>query len=209
MSQLIDEILSSRIVPVVVVRDAARAAGLADALVAGNLPVAEVTLRTAAAPEAIATMAKNSDLLVGAGTVLTATQVDLAVDAGARFLVSPGYSAEVVARAAERGVPVVPGTVTPTEVITAMAAGLELLKFFPASNYGGAGTLKAFSSVFSQVRFIPTGGVSASNLGDYLSLPNVPAVGGSWMVPPDVVDAGDFATIERLSAEAVAAAAAL
>lgn len=209
MSDLLDEVLARRIVPVVVVRDAARAAGLADALVAGDLPVAEVTLRTAAAPEAIATMAANPGLIVGAGTVLTPEQVDLAVDAGARFLVSPGYSAATVARAAERGVPIVPGTVTPSEVIAALAAGLTTLKFFPASNYGGAGTLKDFSSVFAGVRFVPTGGVSAGNLGDYLSLPNVPAVGGSWMVPADAIDAGDFTTVERLSAEAVAAAAAL
>lgn len=206
---LIEEILSRRIVPVVVVNDAARAGGLGDALVAGNLPVAEVTLRTPAAPEAIATMAKNPDLLVGAGTVLTPDQVDLAVDAGAKFLVSPGYSAATVARAAERGVPIVPGTVTPSEVMTAIAGGLKLLKFFPASNYGGAGTLKAFSSVFAGINFVPTGGVSAGNLGDYLSLPNVPAVGGSWMVPAKTVDAGDFATIEQLCTEAVAAAAAL
>ena len=209
MSDLLDEVLARRIVPVVVVRDAARAAGLADALVAGDLPVAEVTLRTAAAPEAIATMAANPGLIVGAGTVLTPEQVDLAVDAGARFLVSPGYSAATVARAAERGVPIVPGTVTPSEVIAALAAGLTTLKFFPASNYGGAGTLKAFSSVFAGVRFVPTGGVSAGNLGDYLSLPTVAAVGGSWMVPADAIDAGDFTTVERLSAEAVAAAAAL
>ncbi|MFT3861178.1 bifunctional 4-hydroxy-2-oxoglutarate aldolase/2-dehydro-3-deoxy-phosphogluconate aldolase [Micropruina sp.] len=206
---LIDEILAHRIVPVVIVNDAERAVGLGEALQAGSLPVAEVTLRTPAALEAIAVMAQNRDLLVGAGTVLTPAQVDLAVAAGARFLVSPGFSAATVARAVERGVPIVPGAVTPSEVMTAMAAGLELLKFFPASNYGGTGTLKAFSSVFANVRFIPTGGVSASNLGDYLSMPNVPAVGGSWMVPVDLVDAGDFASIERLSAEAVAVAAAV
>ncbi len=209
MSDLLEQVLARRIVPVVVVRDAARAAGLGEALVAGDLPVAEVTLRTAAAAEAIATMAKNPDLLVGAGTVLTPDQVDLAVDAGARFLVSPGFNAATVARAGERGVPIVPGTVTPSEVMAALAAGLTTLKFFPASNYGGAGTLKAFSSVFGGVRFVPTGGVSAGNLGDYLALPNVPAVGGSWMVPADAIDAGDFAAVQRLSAEAVASAAAL
>lgn len=209
MSELLDDVLSRRIVPVVVVRDAARAAGLAEALVAGDLPIAEVTLRTEAAPEAIATMAKNRELLVGAGTVLTPDQVDLAVDAGARFLVSPGLSAAAVARANERGVPIVPGTVTPSEVMAALAAGLTTLKFFPASNYGGVGTLKAFASVFGGIQFVPTGGVSASNLGDYLALPNVPAVGGSWMVPADTIDAGDFATIQQLSAEAVATAAAL
>ena len=209
MSDLLEEILARRIVPVVVVRDAARAAGLGEALVAGNLPVAEVTLRTAAAPEAIATMARNTDLLVGAGTVLTPGQVDLAVDAGARFLVSPGYNPATVARAAQRGVPIVPGTVTPSEVMAALAAGVTTLKFFPAANYGGAGTLKAFASVFAGARFVPTGGVSAANMGDYLALPNVPAVGGSWMVPADAVDAGDFGEVQRLSAAAVAAAAAL
>jgi len=203
---LLDEVLARRIVPVVVVRDSARAAGLADALVAADLPIAEVTLRTPAAPETIAMMAKKSGLLVGAGTVLNAAQVDLAVDAGARFLVSPGYSADVVSRAAERGIAVIPGTVTPTEVITALAAGLRLLKFFPAGNYGGTGTLKAFASVFAEARFVPTGGVSPANLSQYLSLPNVPAVGGSWMVPADLVDAGDFAAIEQLSVDAVAAA---
>ena len=207
MSDLLDDVLVRCIVPVVVIRDAARAAELAEALVAGDLPVAEVTLRTPAAPDAIATMAKNSELLVGAGTVLTPEQVDLAVDAGARFLVSPGFSAATVARAKERGVPMVPGTVTPSEVIAALEAGLTTLKFFPAANYGGADTVKAFASVFAGVRFVPTGGVSAANLGDYLALPNVPAVGGSWMVRAEVVDAGDFATVERLSAEAVAAAA--
>lgn len=209
MSDILDQVLARRIVPVVVVRDAARAAGLGEALVAADLPVAEVTLRTAAAAEAIATMAKNPELLVGAGTVLTPDQVDLAVDAGARFLVSPGFSAASVARAGERGVPIVPGTVTPSEVMAALAAGLTTLKFFPASNYGGAGTLQAFASVFGGVRFVPTGGVSAGNLGDYLALPNVPAVGGSWMVPADAIDAGDFAAVQRLSAEAVASAAAL
>lgn len=193
----------------VVVNDATRATGLAEALVAGSLPVAEVTLRTPAAADAIAAMAKHPNLLVGAGTVLTPAQVDLAVDAGARFLVSPGLSVATVARAAERGVPIVPGTVTPSEVMAALSAGLNLLKFFPAANYGGAGTVKAFESVFGRVRFVPTGGVSASNLGDYLSLPNVPAVGGAWMVPPAAIDAGDFATVQQLSAEAVAAAAAL
>lgn len=209
MSDLLNEVLARRIVPVVVVRDAARAAGLAEALVAGDLPVAEVTLRTPAAADAIAAMADNPAVLVGAGTVLTPAQVDLAVDAGARFLVSPGFSPATVARASERGVPIVPGTVTPSEVLAALAAGLTTLKFFPASNYGGAGTLKAFASVFAGVRFVPTGGVSAGNLGDYLSLSNVPAVGGSWMVPADTVEAGDFATVQRLSAEAVAAAAAV
>lgn len=209
MSDCLSETFARRIVPVVVVRDASRAEGLGEALVAGDLPVAEVTLRTPAAPAAIAAMARNPRLLVGAGTVLSAQQVDLAIDAGARFLVSPGFSPDVVARAKQRGVPIVPGTVTPTEVLAALDAGLTTLKFFPAANYGGAGTLQSFAAVFSDARFVPTGGVSIGNLADYLSLPNVPAVGGSWMVPADTVDAGDFAEIQRLCAEAVAAAAAI
>jgi 2-dehydro-3-deoxyphosphogluconate aldolase/(4S)-4-hydroxy-2-oxoglutarate aldolase len=177
------ELGSNRIVPVVVIERADRAVGLGEALVAGGIPVAEVTLRTAAGIDAIAAMAGNPDLLVGAGTVLTADQVDRAVDAGARFIVSPGFSPRVVERALERGVDVVPGTVTPTEIMAALDMGLTTLKFFPANVYGGAPALKALGAPFGGVRFIPTGGVSAANIGEFLALENVAAVGGSWMVP--------------------------
>jgi len=201
------EILSGRLVPVVVLADADRAEGLADALVAGGLGVAEVTFRTAAAPEAIRRMAKHPDLVVGAGTVVRADQVDQAADAGARFVVSPGLSPTVVARARKRGLDVLPGAVTPSEVIAALDLGIDTMKFFPAAQYGGVATLQALASPFPGVRFVPTGGVSLANLGDYLSLPTVPAVGGSWMVRPDLVDAGDFAAVTELTAQAVRAAA--
>jgi len=196
-----------RLVPVVVLAEAHRAEGLADALVAGGLHVAEVTFRTPAAAEAIRRMAKHPDLVVGAGTVVRAEQVDQAVDAGARFIVSPGLSRTVVARARECGVDVLPGVVTPSEVIAALDLGIDTVKFFPAAQYGGVGTLKALASPFPNVRFVPTGGVSPANLTDYLSLPTVPAVGGSWMVRPDLVDAGDFAAVTELTAQAVQAAA--
>jgi 2-dehydro-3-deoxyphosphogluconate aldolase / (4S)-4-hydroxy-2-oxoglutarate aldolase len=201
------ESLGQRVVPVVVLDDADRAEGLADALVAGGLHVAEVTFRTAAATEAIRRMAKHPELVVGAGTVVRAEQVDQAVDAGARFVVSPGLSPAVAARARERGIDVLPGVVTPSEVITALDLGLSTLKFFPAAQYGGVATLKALASPFPDVRFIPTGGVSLANLSDYLALPTVPAVGGSWMVPRDLMAAGDFAAITELTTQTVRAAA--
>lgn len=196
-----------RVIPVVVLKDAARAAGLGDALVAGGLPVAEVTFRTTAAAEAIRIMSDNEGLLVGAGTVVTAAQVDQAVAAGAKFIVSPGLSRPVVERARQHGVPVLPGAVTPSEIMAALELGLTTLKFFPAKVYGGISALKAFSAPFAQVGFVPTGGVGADNLADYLSLRNVTAVGGSWMVPARAVDAGDFGLVRERCAEAAAIAA--
>ena len=196
-----------RIVPVVVINDDATALPLADALIAGDLPVAEVTLRTPAALASIAAMATREDLLVGAGTVLNVAQANAAMDAGARFLVSPGLSRDVVVAARERGVPVIPGAVTPTEIMAALDLGLGLLKFFPASVYGGAAALTALGSVFRGVSFVPTGGVSVSNLADYLAVPSVAAVGGSWMVPTSAIASGDFDTITHLCATAVAQAA--
>lgn len=203
------ELTQPRIVPVVVLNDASRAPALADALVAGNLPVAEVTLRTPAGLDSIRAIAGRDDILVGAGTVTTPEQVDAVVAAGARFVVSPGFSHAVVDRALEAGVPVIPGCVTPSEIMAALEAGLSTVKFFPASVYGGAKAIKALAAPFVGLSFVPTGGVSASNLAEYLSLPCVPAVGGSWMVPADRVDAGDFEAITELSAAAVQAAAAI
>jgi len=202
------DVTESPVIPVVVINRASRAQSLGEALIAGGIRVAEVTFRTDAAAEAIRRMSASSSLLVGAGTVLTAAQVDEAVDAGARFIVSPGFSADVVHRAQHHGLPVYPGAVTPTEIMAALELGLTALKFFPAHLYGGPAALTALGAPFPQVRFIPTGGVTTSNLGEYLSLPNVVAVGGSWMVPAAAIDAGDTATIRRLSAEAVASAAA-
>lgn len=203
---MLTDVLRHRIVPVVVCTDPARAAGLAEALVLGGLPVAEVTLRTPAALEAIRAMAAHGGVLVGAGTVRTAAQVDQAADAGAAFVVSPGLDAGVVHRAGERGLDVLPGCVTPTEIMAALALGVSTVKFFPAATYGGPAALRALSGPFGEVRFVPTGGVGPANLAEYLAVPAVAAVGGSWMVPATAVDAGDVDRIAALTAEAVTAA---
>lgn len=206
---VLDTLATHRIVPVVVLDNAADAAPLAEALVAGGLPVAEVTFRTAAAEESIRTMAARGDMIVGAGTVLTPTQVDLAAEAGATYIVSPGTSVAVVRRAQERGLAVLPGAVTPTEIQAALELGLDTVKFFPAGTFGGPAALRALSAPFGGVKFVPTGGVGLSNLAEYLAVPAVAAVGGSWMVPVASVRAGDFATVRQLTTEAVALAASL
>ncbi|MET7134339.1 bifunctional 4-hydroxy-2-oxoglutarate aldolase/2-dehydro-3-deoxy-phosphogluconate aldolase [Cellulosimicrobium sp. MI9406] len=204
----LEGIARARVVPVVVVDDAAQGVLVASALRDGGLPVAEVTFRTAGARAAIEAVAREvPDVLVGAGTVVTAAQVDEAVDAGARFLVSPGLSAGVVRRAQELGVPVVPGVATPSDVIAALDLGLDVVKLFPANVVGGPAAVKAFSAPFPGLRFVPTGGVSAANLLDYLALPAVLAAGGSWMVDAALVRAGDTAEITRRTREAVALAA--
>jgi 2-dehydro-3-deoxyphosphogluconate aldolase/(4S)-4-hydroxy-2-oxoglutarate aldolase len=208
-TELANRLFAQRIVPVVVVSDAERADDLADALIEGGLPVAEVTFRTPSAADVMRRMARHDGLLVGAGTVVDATQVDVAADCGAAFIVSPGLSAAVVRRATERGLLVLPGAVTPTEIIAALDLGLSIVKFFPAHLYGGAAAIKALSAPFGGVQFVPTGGVSADNLGDYLSLPCVPGIGGTWMVNPQLVEAGEFDTIRDLCAAAVAAASAV
>lgn len=196
-----------RLVPVVVVDNASDAEPLGRALVAGGLPIAEVTFRTAAAEESIRAMSRVPNLLVGAGTVLTAEQVDRAVEAGAAFVVSPGTSATVVRRCQQLGVPALPGAVTATEVMALLDLGVSTMKFFPASTSGGCAAIKALTSAFRQIEIIPTGGISSTNAGDYLSLPAVPAVGGSWMVPPDLIRAQDFDAITTLCRQAVAAVA--
>ncbi|MEV7756118.1 bifunctional 4-hydroxy-2-oxoglutarate aldolase/2-dehydro-3-deoxy-phosphogluconate aldolase [Microbacterium sp. NPDC089180] len=195
----------SRIVPVVVLDDASFAPDLADALAAGGIPCAEITLRTPAALEAIRAIAGRSDFAVGAGTVTTVAQVDAAVDAGATYLVSPGFDDAVAERAAARGVPLVPGIATATEIQRAVAAGLDHLKVFPAAAVGGPAALRAFAGPFPDVRFLPSGGVSAANAGEYLALPSVFAVSGSWMVPAAALSARDAETVRALSAEATAA----
>ena len=200
------ELTRQVLVPVVVLQDAGDAGLLADALVAGGLPVAEVTFRTAAAGEAIRAMAARGDVLVGAGTVLTVAQVDQAVAAGARFVVSPGLSRAVVERCAEHGVPALPGAVTATEVQAALELGIATVKFFPAATSGGPAAIAALAAPFGGVRFVPTGGVGPANLGQYLAVPSVAAVGGSWMVPADRVGAGDRAALIDLISSAVAGA---
>lgn len=202
-------LVTAGIIPVIVLENAAAADDLAQALIGGGLRAAEITFRTAAAGEAIACMSRYDELIVGAGTVLSSEQVDVAVDSGARFIVSPGLSEGVVSRARERGVPVIPGVVTPSEIMTALELGLSLLKFFPAEAYGGVATLKAFRSPFGSVSFVPTGGVTEQNMEDYLRLPNVAAVGGTWMVHPRLIASSAFDEIAERSRAAVAQVAAI
>jgi 2-dehydro-3-deoxyphosphogluconate aldolase/(4S)-4-hydroxy-2-oxoglutarate aldolase len=197
---------NGRLVPVIVVEDPASAGPLAEALVTGGLRCAEVTFRTAAAEAALAAMAADPRLLVGAGTVVRPEQVDRAVAAGARFVVSPGFSTTVVRRCRELGVPVMPGVATATEIQAAGEEGLTVLKFFPAEALGGLAMLKALAAPFPGVRFVPTGGIGAAQLGDYLRHPSVLAVGGSWMVAPKLIAAGAWDEITRLTAEAVSVA---
>lgn len=195
------------VVPVVVIEDASRAVPVARALVAGGLPIVEITLRTSAAIEAIGAVAAGvPEAHVGAGTVLSEEQARTAVSAGARFIVSPGLDEGVVSAAGELSVPVMPGVTTPSEVQRAWNLGLRVLKYFPASLAGGIPMLKALGSVFRDVKFIPTGGISAGNLRDYLEVPSVTACGGSWLTPSGAIAGGDYAGITRLAAEAVAIA---
>ncbi|HBD91688.1 MAG TPA: 2-dehydro-3-deoxyphosphogluconate aldolase [Gemmobacter sp.] len=204
---IIDRIRAARLLPVVVLERAEDAVPLARALLAGGLDVAEVTFRSDAAAESIARIAQQvPDMLIGAGTVLTPAQVDLAVASGARFLVTPGYNPGVVARAKASRVAIVPGINNPTGVETAMAAGLSLVKFFPAEPTGGVPFLKALTGPYGGMEFIPTGGISTANLTTYLALKAVVACGGSWMVDPALIRAGDFDRITQLTAEAVALA---
>jgi 2-dehydro-3-deoxyphosphogluconate aldolase/(4S)-4-hydroxy-2-oxoglutarate aldolase len=195
------------VIPVVVIEDAAKAVRVAEALVEGGLPIIEVTMRTAAAADAISAMrAEVPDAVVGAGTVLSAEHARTIVAAGANFIVSPGLHDDVVAAANELSVPVVPGVATATEAQYAWNLGLRILKFFPAGQAGGVSMIKALAAVFRDVQFMPTGGVSAKNLHEYLEVPAVLACGGSWLTPADAIESGDFDRITKLAAEAVAIA---
>lgn len=177
-----EELKKIRLVPVVVIEDAAMAAPLAEAIAAGGLHCVEITLRTEEALAAIGTMAARADMLVGAGTVLTIEQAKAAVDKGARFIVSPGMSPSLVDWCLARQVPVIPGCATPTEIQLAMEKGLDTVKFFPAEQLGGVKMLATLTAVFQAMQFMPTGGITAGNLPDYLALPQVVACGGSWLV---------------------------
>jgi 2-dehydro-3-deoxyphosphogluconate aldolase/(4S)-4-hydroxy-2-oxoglutarate aldolase len=192
------------VVPVVVIEDADKAIPVAEALVAGGLPIIEVTMRTAAAADAIAAISERvPDAFVGAGTVLSADHAKTIVAAGAKFIVSPGLHADVVDAAEELSVPVIPGVATATEAQQAWNMGLRMLKFFPAEQAGGVPMLKALSSVFRDLSFMPTGGVSTANLKDYLELPAVLACGGSWLTPADAIAAGEYSAITALASEAL------
>lgn len=195
------------IIPVMVINRLDQAIPMAEALVAGGLTTLEITLRTDCALEAIALIAGQvKDADVGAGTVCDAAQFQAAVDNGAQFIVSPGSTDELLAASNQHGVPLLPGAVTASEVMRVRAEGFPVIKFFPAGTSGGAPAIKAFSGPFADALFVPTGGVGPKNLRDYLSLPNVPAVGGSWIIPPDAIDNDDWQTVTRLAKEAVALA---
>lgn len=204
MRKTLRDLLSGRIVPVVTIDDAADTAPLVDALCAGGLAGGEITLRTPAALEAISIAASHPEFCAGAGTVLSVAEVDAALAAGARFIVSPGFDAEVVRHCMEQGVDVIPGVATPSEIQAAMKIGLDLLKFFPAEAMGGIRTLNTLCSVYRSVRFMPTGGISPANLEDYLKLEQVAACGGSWMVQRTLIAAGDWSGITELTRQAVA-----
>lgn len=206
MDEVLEQIGQVGIVPVIVIEDPADAPLLMAALAEGGLPIAEFTFRTAAAAEAIrAASAARSETLVGAGTVTTPEQVDAAVEAGARFIVSPGFDEEVVQRAHDRGVPVLPGCATASDMSRARRLGLDAVKFFPAEAAGGVAMLKALAAPFPGLRFVPTGGVDATNMDRYLADKRVLAVGGSWMVKPELLKARDWAAITTLTREAVRA----
>lgn len=204
MSAILDRLSAIRLMPVVVIDRAEDAWPLAQALKAGGLPVAEVTFRTAAAEAAIKAISKDKDIILGAGTVLQPDQVDKALEAGATYIVTPGFNAKVVRRCKERNVPVFPGVATPTEIQMALDEGVDVVKFFPAETIGGIKALKAMAAPYSMVRFIPTGSITLEKLPDYLAFKAVVAVGGSWMVAADLLKAGNFAEVTRLAAEAVA-----
>jgi 2-dehydro-3-deoxyphosphogluconate aldolase/(4S)-4-hydroxy-2-oxoglutarate aldolase len=192
-----------RLVPVVVLERADDACDLGQALKAGGLPCAEITFRTQAAEHTIRTLARDPDMLVGAGTVLHPEQVDRAVDAGARFIVTPGFSPAVVRHCLERGVVVYPGIATPTEIQMALEAGVTVVKFFPAEACGGLRALDAMSAPFAMMRFIPTGGITPGNLRSYLDHRSVIAVGGSWLVAPELIADREFEAISQRTAAAV------
>jgi 2-dehydro-3-deoxyphosphogluconate aldolase / (4S)-4-hydroxy-2-oxoglutarate aldolase len=200
---VLDAVLARRVVPVVTLSDFDSAADVADALARGGLPIAEITFRSDAAEQAIAEIASRTDVRVGAGTVIDCVLVDRAVAAGATFIVTPGFSAPVVERCLEIGIPVIPGVGGATDIISALAYGLRVLKLFPAEALGGPQTVNALSGPFPQVRFVPTGGVTATTASEYLAISSVAAVGGSWITPPGVVASHQFDEIERLAAEAV------
>ena len=204
---ILSRLRNAVVVPVVVLDRAEDAVPTAKALLAGGVDVMEITFRTAAAPDAIKAVAENCpDMLVGAGTVITLEQCKQAVDAGAKFIVAPGYNDEVVAWCVDNEIPICPGCVTPTEIMAAMARGLKVVKFFPANVYGGLNAMKNLSAPFVGIKFVPTGGVNTANIKEYFDAPFIHAVGGSWVCPKAEINAGNFEKITALCAEARQAA---
>lgn len=204
MKSIVERIASIGIVPVIKIEDVEKAVPLAKALSQGGIPVAEVTFRTAQAEEAIARISKElPNMLVGAGTVLTTEQVDKAVNAGAKFIVSPGLNPKVVKYCVDKGITIMPGCMTPSEIEQAIEFGLDLVKFFPAEAAGGIKMIKAMSAPYGNIKFMPTGGINEDNMNDYLSFKKVIACGGSWMVKEDYIKNGEFDKITELSKRAV------
>lgn len=204
MNEILEQIEKIGIVPVVVLNDAADAVPLAKALIDGGLPCAEVTFRTDAAEESIKKMSEAyPEMLVGAGTVLTIENVDKAVKAGAKFIVSPGLNPKIVAYCVENNIPVTPGVTNPSDIEVALEYGLDVVKFFPAEAAGGLSMIKSMAAPYTKMKFMPTGGINAKNLNDYLSYDKILACGGSWMVKGDLVTAKDFDQITKLVKEAV------
>ncbi len=205
MSDVLEQLSGYGVVPVVVLNRVEDAKPLAEALCRGGLKCAEVTFRTEAAADSIKVMTENfPDMLVGAGTVLTIEQVDRAVAAGAKFIVSPGFDPEIVDYCISKNIPVCPGCITPSEVAQGVKRGLKIIKFFPAEQAGGVAMIKAMAAPYTMVKFMPTGGINAKNLPDYLGCNKIAACGGSWMVKADLINNGEFDKIEALTAEAVA-----
>ncbi len=204
MNQIEEQFRKFGVVPVVALKDAKDALFLAEALIKGGLPCAEITFRTAAAEESIRKITENfPDMLVGAGTVLTKEQVEKAVRAGAKFIVSPGFDPEVVEDCQKKKVPVFPGCVTPSEVAQAVKRGLTVIKFFPSEQYGGIAAIKALAAPYSMVEFMPTGGINKKNLREYLSCEKILCCGGSWMVKEELIQNGEFDRISGMAKEAV------
>ena len=204
---VLERLARSIVVPVVVLDKAEDAIPTAKAMLAGGIDVMEITFRTAAAPDAIKAVAENCpDVLVGAGTVMNLEQCKLAVQMGAKFIVSPGFDQEVVAWCVENGVAVTPGCVTPTEMMAAIKLGVKVLKFFPANVYGGLNAMKNLAGPFVGIKFLPTGGVNTGNIKEYIDAPFIHAVGGSWVCPKAEIAAGNFQKITQLCAEARKAA---
>ena len=200
---VLKRLAQSGVVPVVVLEDAKDAVPTAKAMLAGGIDVMEITFRTAAAADSIKAVAQECpDMVVGAGTVINLEQCKLAVECGAKFIVSPGYDEETVAWCCDNGIPVTPGCVTPTEIMMALKHGLKVLKFFPANVYGGLSAIKSLAGPFGGVKFIPTGGVNAQNLAEFISSPYLHAVGGSWICPKADIAAGNFDKITALCKEA-------
>ena len=203
MKTIFDKFSEIGIIPVVVIEDAKDAEALGRALKEGGLACAEITFRTKAAEDSIKIMAeKFPEMPVGAGTVLTVEQVDKAVAAGAKFIVSPGLNPDVVAHCIKMGIPIIPGTCTPTDVEKAMTFGLDVVKFFPAEPAGGLNFIKAIAAPYTGIKFMPTGGINAGNVRDYLKYDRIIACGGSWMVKGDLIKTGNFKKITELTAEA-------